>query len=529
MAVANPFPVGLDPATTRSISGLLQRLAAKSNPRLILGVRSQVSLPEWITHLMVLGISNQVLFQGTRAEAQRAFEIWHNVLHTTKPHDSLDDSAKRIYYEAKKAQEAGNFNRQLLWDLGITVPRFAPISLTNQGDGEVLIEMDGVRVQYGDKVVLGDWKQKVNKKKREGLHWKVRRGQRWAVLGANGSGKTTLLSLITSDHPQAYALPIKLFGRSRLPEPGKPAVSLFELQSRIGHSSPEIHAFFPRQLTLRQCVESAFAETFLGKPQLNHERDLDVSAVLRFFKADLDPDYDPMSYKIPYENAKAVRVLFPKLPGKIPKDMKYTANEYEVDYAESVTFGQLNMAQQRVVLFMRALVHRPDIVILDEAFAGMSNYLRDRCIHFLEVGEYGRNRSSTSTRQSFAKDYWLRGYETDDSTVRFNGLTNEQALIMVSHHREEIPDIVRCWMRLPSELDGEEESLDFRFGMVRHESAMRHPQVWDLAWLPPSEFKKTARRTWRWTRGESGERIYRDKGDDPSELRDEEVYEMYSI
>ncbi|THC93416.1 hypothetical protein EYZ11_007111 [Aspergillus tanneri] len=511
----DPF-MGLDPATVRGISGLLQRLAAKSDPRFVLALRPQDSVPDWITHLIILGHCNQILFQGSRSETYEVFDVWRYATSFKREDRRFNDDTLAIYRKSRKAVEAGYLDRQLLWDLQICAPTSSRISLPSRGGGEALIEMDGVRVQYGDKAVLGDWKQNVNNEEKDGLHWTVRRGQRWVVLGANGSGKTTLLSLITSDHPQTYALPIKLFGRSRLPEPGKPGISIFELQSRLGHSSPEIHAFFPRQLTVRQAVESAFAETFLGKPKLDHDRDLDVSAALRFFKAELDPNAAVTTREKAPRVPVTSRAFFPKLAHKVTDP--YVPTDYDVEYADSVKFGELSMAQQRVVLFIRAIVHRPEIVILDEALSGMSASMRDKCIHFLEAGEHMGDQSSTILRRTSAKDTWLKGFNASGSTIRHHGLSEEQALIMISHNREEIPDSVRHYMRLPSERSDGPEPLDFRFGVLGEHSSMNREAVWDLAWSPPSTFEKFAHRTSR-------------EGKDSSErsLSDEEVYEWYSL
>lgn len=450
--------------------------------------------------MTVIGHKNKVLARGTRAKVEQVFNVW-NETQLLRP--STNKVTKPIYDEALELIEAGYLDRPLMFDLNILNLKAASTVQDGHSTGEPLIEMEGVRVQYGDKVVLGDWQQKVGSEMKDGLHWRVRRGQRWAVLGANGSGKTTLVSLITSDHPQAYALPIKLFGRSRLPEPGRPAISLFELQSRIGHSSPEIHAFFPRQLTLRQSLESAFAETFLGKPSLNHDRDLDVSAMLRHFKPALDPNAAATADEKPLVSIPDRR-HFPKLdtPGKLPKP--YLPDDYETDYADSVTFGQLNTAQQRVILFLRALVHRPDLVILDEPFSGMPATLRDQCMHFLEVGEPGRSRMSTVIRRTTTRDTWVKGFNPNSRPMRFYGLSEEQALIMISHTQEEIPDIVRHYMRLPSENDDGELAMDFRLGLLKRTDVMRDPLAWNTLWSPPAQFDLKARLVWRKIRAKDG-------------------------
>lgn len=51
---------------------------------------------------------------------------------------------------------------------------------------EALVEMQGVRVRYGDKEVLGSWQQEIGDRTEKGLSWTVRRGERWGVFGPNG-------------------------------------------------------------------------------------------------------------------------------------------------------------------------------------------------------------------------------------------------------------------------------------------------------------------------------------------------------
>ena len=449
-------------------------------------------MPDWITHAMILGNSNQILLQGAKPEVDETLKVWKYLSAKTIPR-SLSAEKKKILQQAQADMDQGLLDRQLLWDMNLIPAKQMKMGVTHLRGGEPLIEMSGVRVQYGDKVVLGNWKQEVDNTLTEGLHWTVRRGQRWAILGPNGSGKTTLLSLITSDHPQAYAMPMKLFGRTRLPEPGKPGISLFELQSRMGHSSPEIHAFFPRQLTIRAAVESAFAETFLSKPKLDYEKDLDVSSALRFFKPELDPDAAVTTKADPPQISSGD--VFPKL---FRSKENFVPEDYDVDYADNFTFGQLSTAQQRIVLFLRAIIHKPDIIILDEAFSSMPASFRDKCINYLEIGEQGRNRSSTALRRTTSEDTWLKGFNSEPSTARYHGITEDQALIVISHVKEEIPDCVRNFMRLPSEDAGDgSEPLDFRLGMLQQTSTLSQPEIWDVAWLPGSEFMRHTRRAWR--------------------------------
>ena len=49
-----------------------------------------------------------------------------------------------------------------------------------------VVEMNGVRVQHQGRTILGSWKQKVDGAKKEGLWWKVAKGERWGLFGPNG-------------------------------------------------------------------------------------------------------------------------------------------------------------------------------------------------------------------------------------------------------------------------------------------------------------------------------------------------------
>jgi ABC-type molybdenum transport system ATPase subunit/photorepair protein PhrA len=232
-----PF-MGLDPRTLSRLSGVLRRLAERSQPRLVISLRPEDGVPDWISHVVVVDENLQVLDQGPKAkvlEATKDFLTHGSAIETGPEQLSRDGFPKN----------------------SPPLPR-----------GEALVELNGVRVSYGSKTVLGDWQQ--TDKPQPGLWWSLHRGQRCGIFGPNGSGKTTMLSLITSDHPQTYGLPIKLFGRSRLPAPGQPGISVFDLQRKMGHSSPEVHAFFPKNISLRRTLESAWADAPLAQKIYGH-------------------------------------------------------------------------------------------------------------------------------------------------------------------------------------------------------------------------------------------------------------------
>ena len=223
-----------------------------------------------------------------------------------------------------------------------------------------------------------------------------------------------------------------MFGHGRLPQPGRPGISIFDIQERIGQSSPEVHAFFPRDLTLRRTIETAWADTFLGTPKLTYKRDSIVDAVLHWFEPELNP-----STKV-------------TLRGKAPKP----SSKQDVDWADDLRFRDLSFSSQRVALFLRAVVKKPDLIVLDEPFSGMDEYVRDKCMLFLAWGQtrfyryYGTNCQPLAQKQVAVTAADVLG------DVFMDGLSEDQALICVSHVKEEVPDVVREWMCLPEANEG---------------------------------------------------------------------------
>ena len=466
--------VGLDPATTESISSLLRDVAYRCSPRVMISLRPQDTIPEWITHVLILD-NHRIAFSGPKKDFYKQ---------ATKASGMSTSAANKARMSLRWLFAPGGLfelqRYQFIDDKKTKVAQFSksnigvadPTALTQiTQHGKPVVEMEGVHVQYEEKVVLGNWKQIVRGKKgaKPGLWWRVRQGQRWAVLGANGSGKTTLLSVITSDHPQAYAQPVRMFGQSRLPERGRPGISIFDLQARMGHSSPEIHAFFPRQLSIRASIESAWADTFLSKPTLTYQRDTIVDAVLEYFKPELDPSAEDAKSA----GSEGVDISFipeafrANLADVIPVDNRSAQiSEYHpkhsIDYADNTTFGQLSVAQQRLILFIRAIIKKQELIILDEAFSGMPANMREKCFYLL-------NNSGPPADGELA-------------SLPLPYLGPEQALIVVSHLAEEIPDTVRFWMRLPSEV-GDGQQLDFAQGVLPDDSTLSADRkTWETIW-----------------------------------------------
>ena len=413
-----PF-MGLDPNTLVKMSNVLKQLATKQQPRLIMSLRPEDGVPEWVNHLVVVGDDCQVLTSGPKKDV---FESGKSQSEITQ---RIIETARTGHDHAASVQVSRD-----------GFPRDDPALPA----GEALVEMRGVKVAYGDRVVLGDWKQSSESGEQDGLWWSLHRGQRCGIFGANGSGKTTMLSLITSDHPQTYSLPIKLFGRSRLPEPGEQGISLFDLQKRMGHSSPEVHAFFPKGLTVRRALESAWADAPMARPKLTSEDEAKVIACLRWFAQDLSPSAAGPSALSQLEVSS-----LQDTKGLSEHYADLTDGDHDIAWASDMRFGELSFSGQRLALFLRAIISNPDLVILDEALSGVDEATRDRALLFLSHGE-----KIKSVQNGVAQPSTL----SQIGRAAMEGLKPEQALLVISHSKEDVPGCLREWICLPEPGEG---------------------------------------------------------------------------
>lgn len=440
-----PF-MGLDPPTVAGLSPLLQDLAEKKQPRLVLSARPQDPLPEWITHLAYLRTDCQI---GAMGDKDTVLEGLRKYVRGVRKGSMTEDEKLPVHALVEMGRVLTERGIQGEGIGEVFAPVSTSVTLENKETekkcvGEPLVEMNGCQVRYGDKIALGNWTEQRDGAESKGLHWTVRRGERWGVFGPNGSGKTTIVSLLCSDHPQTYSLPIKLFGRSRLPEPGSGELPLtfWDIQSRIGHSSPEIHQHIPRGITIRQVIESAWADTFRSKPSMNAQAKEQVNATLRWFERELDPDFF--------------------------SDTRKT----DLSWSEDHLFGGLSFSAQRLLLFLRAIVKHPDIIVLDEAFSGMDDALRDKCMLYLAAGEEKMYAPSTDGKAKGGD-----AIVDNPSEVKVRGLNDQQALIVISHVKEEVPDCVREWICLPEANTGKPA----RFGRLDGPLA-RDRRRWSEIW-----------------------------------------------
>jgi molybdate transport system ATP-binding protein len=151
------------------------------------------------------------------------------------------------------------------------------------------------------------------------LSLQVRRSECWLVHGANGSGKSSFLQMLYGDLRVARGGSITRAGLES-------GVALHAFKRRLGLIAPELQALHPRYLPVADVVASGLhASVGLNERSGAGERRRVARALRRVGAANL-----------------AAR-----------------------------TWRTLSYGQQRRLLFARALVHEPDILLLDEPYAGL--------------------------------------------------------------------------------------------------------------------------------------------------------------
>ena len=107
-----------------------------------------------------------------------------------------------------------------------------------------IVKMKNVHIKYGEHTIL------------QNLNWEIKQGEKWLLKGRNGAGKSSVLSMITGDHPQAYANEIFLFGKRR-----GSGETIWDIKKNIGYISPELHAYFDKNITCFQAIGSGYFDT----------------------------------------------------------------------------------------------------------------------------------------------------------------------------------------------------------------------------------------------------------------------------
>jgi len=183
-----------------------------------------------------------------------------------------------------------------------------------------LFELKDAAVVINDRRILSD------------LNWTIHQGENWALVGANGSGKSTLLKLLAGDLRPVWGGSIVRFSDPDL-------TNLMAIRRRLSLVSPHFQADHQARQTALETVLSGF------------------SGSIGFHRRPTGPEDE------------AARSWLERLglDGLAEEDIR------------TLSYGQL-----RRVLIARAMVGRPEVLLLDEPLGGLDGPARDEVSALIE-------------------------------------------------------------------------------------------------------------------------------------------------
>ena len=284
LIVDNPY-IGLDSASRKSLDAMFSSMAKINGMQLLLLLSNPADVPEIVTHVMPV---KDMECMGARTRQEF---IADTALHT----------------------QLFNYS---------SVEPLLPEKLREASEHQITFRMEDVNIVCGNRTIL------------KNIDWEVKNGEKWALTGPNGSGKSTLLSLVYADNPKSYSNTLYLFDRKR-----GTGESIWDIKSRIGYVSPEMHLYFMEDIPLLRIVASGF-----------------------------------------FDSIGVFRKCTPEQEALAMEWIKCFGIE---DIAHR-SFLTLSSGEQRLALLARAFVKDPDLIILDEPLHGLDVANKDRASKIIE-------------------------------------------------------------------------------------------------------------------------------------------------
>lgn len=315
---------------------ILLARALADNPRLLLLDEFCHGLDPH-SRIELLGLIDQILQQGKTQvvlTAHRKEEIPAGLTHFAQIADG-------------KITRQGKINRRTNTLYSRAVPK--PVSPLRRANSVSAIDIEVSRAEVYLDGKGGDLQRVL-----QGIDWRIRPGESWAITGPNGSGKSTLMKLLYGDVTCA------LGGEVSRRLDGVP-LSVRKARKRMECVSAELQARFYRNgdVSVKQAIASGFSGSVGSTRNMSSGRWRRVGQELHRFGL---------------ENISET-------------------------YLDQLSYGQV-----RKVLFARAVVSEPSILLLDEPLEGLDTSTRWEMIDVLE-----------------------------------NLVQDGRQLVMVSHHPEDFP------------------------------------------------------------------------------------------
>ncbi len=238
------------------------------------------------------------------------------------------ENKKLAFFGKKEDYNAGEFNQpanNFIYNTGLL-----PVS-NEPSRFETIVEMKNIHLNYGAHTIF------------TGIDWKITEGEKWLLKGCNGSGKSSLLSMITGDHPQAYSNEIYLFGKRR-----GSGESIWDIKQKTGFISPELHAYFDKNVTCFQAIGSGFFDT-IG--------------------------------------------LFKKLSTTQYNTILQWLDFLQVSHVSTKPLHSISASLQRMILLARALVKNPPLLVLDEPCQGLDQKQSTQFVSLVDSICSGTNKT----------------------------------------------------------------------------------------------------------------------------------------
>lgn len=284
LIIDNPY-IGLDSASRQSLDTMFASMAKINGMQLLLLLSNPADIPEIVTHVMPLK-DMECLGGRTKQEFVADRTLNEQLFNYSQDEPTLPE----------KKREASHH--------------------------QVTFRMEDVNIEYGSRTIL------------KNVDWEVKNGEKWALTGPNGSGKSTLLSLVYADNPKSYSNTLYLFDRKR-----GTGESIWDIKSRIGYVSPEMHLYFMEDIPTLRIVASGFFDSIGVFRKCTPEQEMVAMEWIKCFG---------------------------------------------IENIAHRSFLTLSSGEQRLALLARAFVKDPDLIILDEPLHGLDVANKERASKIIE-------------------------------------------------------------------------------------------------------------------------------------------------